>query len=239
VFLLLNQNKIIFSSPIEKYITEKPKPSHYFIPDAYKKMPNFSDKNMLDRTVKMCMPFLDAYKMGYIIPFPVELVCGYNQETGEVFFHMSESLPSEFMSFFKPSAHGESQVSKELLYNLRSCNTVFKFTNPWKIKTPKGYSCLFTQPFNQNLDFKIIEGVVDTDEFKTRINFPFYTTKPFDKPFIIKKGSPMVQVIPFKRESWKIECKIDEEDEKKDRMDFFSGLYNNYKKLVWKKKSFD
>ena len=51
--------------------------------------------------------------------------------------------------------------------------------------------------------FEIISGIVDTDNYINTINFPFILHKR-DEQFLIKKGEPMVQVIPFKRESWKM-----------------------------------
>jgi hypothetical protein len=49
----------------------------------------------------------------------------------------------------------------------------YKIINPWKIKTPKGYSCLFVSPLNNSDDrFSIISGIVDTDTFPNEINFP-------------------------------------------------------------------
>ena len=54
--------------------------------------------------------------------------------------------------------------------------------------------------------FSIIPGIVDTDSFSLEINFPIVLNG--DKyPVIkttIKKGTPYVQVIPFKREKWKM-----------------------------------
>ena len=78
--------------------------------------------------------------------------------------------------------------------------------NPWKIKTPKGYSCLFVPPLNNSDDrFSIIPGIVDTDTFPSEINFPIIING--DKyPVLettIKKGTPYVQIIPFKRDSGK------------------------------------
>ena len=52
--------------------------------------------------------------------------------------------------------------------------TIHKIMNPWIIKTPPGYSCLFVPPLNNTDDrFSIISGIVDTDKFENEINFPF------------------------------------------------------------------
>lgn len=73
-----------------------------------------------------------------------------------------------------------------------------KFMNKWLIKTPPGYSCLFIKPMNRIEErFDIIPGIVDTDKYINTINFPFILRKR-DKQFLIKKGEPMVQVIPLK-----------------------------------------
>ena len=76
--------------------------------------------------------------------------------------------------------------------------------NKCLIKTKPGYSCLFVKPMNRlEPRFDIIAGVVDTDSYINTINFPFILNKR-DEQFLIKKGEAMVQVIPFKRESWKM-----------------------------------
>ena len=87
---------------------------------------------------------------------------------------------------------------------------VYKLLNPWHIQTPPGYSCLFLPPLNrENKYFSIIPGIVDTDEYQSIINFPIILKQVNDEPIdvTIWKGTPYVQVIPFKREKWKAEIK--------------------------------
>lgn len=83
----------------------------------------------------------------------------------------------------------------------------YKVLNPWVISTPPGYSCLFLPPMNNTDDrFSIIPGIVDTDTYKNEINFPFVINgdKYPTLETMIKKGTPYVQVIPFKRDRWKM-----------------------------------
>lgn len=78
--------------------------------------------------------------------------------------------------------------------------TLLKFTNPWSIKTPKGWSVQFKNPSNNwSNNIHILEGVVDTDEYILPVNFPFVWTGSEEGEWIIPKGTPLVQVIPFKR----------------------------------------
>ena len=90
----------------------------------------------------------------------------------------------------------------------------YKILNPFHIKTPKGYSCLFIPPLNNKDDrFEIISGIVDTDIFQTEINFPFLvnTDKYPSLETTIQRGTPYVQVIPFKRDEWKFKLNFKKE----------------------------
>ena len=47
-------------------------------------------------------------------------------------------------------------------------------------------------------------GIVDTDTYNAPVNFPFVLNNiKFEG--LIPAGSPMAQVIPFKRDSWEME----------------------------------
>jgi hypothetical protein len=83
-----------------------------------------------------------------------------------------------------------------------------KFHNFWTIVTPPGWSCLFVSPLNRpNGIFEVISGIVDTDSYTAPVHFPFFATGP-DGLHVIEKGSPMVQVIPFRRDAAEITAEI-------------------------------
>ena len=206
-----------------------PKPSTHFVPEEYKKLHRYEKNNFHEPTVKTCIPFLDSLTAGYIIPFdqdyvvdPVEedfSVTAANKQQGGVGFHDGIQLPPEW---------SKNAVKK-----------AGKFINKWLIKTPPGYSCLFIHPMNRSEDrWKIIEGVVDTDSYINVINFPFILNER-NKQFMIKKGDPMVQVIPFKRESWKMWSGFYIEKKHKATLDLLSSKWvDRYKTMFWKKKNF-
>tara|TARA_Y100000114_G_scaffold59471_1_gene54416 strand:- start:547 stop:1278 length:732 start_codon:yes stop_codon:yes gene_type:complete len=239
--------KIIeFQSPLHGFIPE-PKPASFFIPQAYKDMPSYVTDSKKFASIKKCIPFLDAYTMGYIIPFPVdyEFRPAYvHPETGEPFpseFGVNETIPLEMMDFFDITEHGNHQVPEDIRNRYRTLDKAFKISNPWIIKTPPGYSCICTSPYNQNSPMEPITAVVDTDNYKESIKFPFYFTGDPNKQFMFKRGSPMVLIIPFKRTSWKVSCKftdLTEWDDRKRRLNFFSTMVDNYKTKTWVKKSY-
>jgi len=204
-----------------------PKPASRFIPNEYKKLERYVDGNYHLPTVKACMPFLDSLSMGYIIPFeqdylvdPVEddfSVTPANKEQGDFGYHIKAQLSKEWQKFSTPG----------------------KFHNKWLIKTPPGYSCLFLQPMNRLEErFKIIEGVVDTDRYTNLINFPFILLKR-DEQFLFKKGEPMVQVIPFKRESYKMWSGFYYEKAHNKVLNLIQSKWiDKYKTYFWNKKSY-
>jgi hypothetical protein len=206
-----------------------PKPASLFIPDEYKKLKRHFKDNLHRPTLKTCIPFLDCLTMGYIIPFdqdylvdPVEndfSVTPSNKEPHDFGFHNETQLPTEWKKNTGENAG--------------------KFINKWLIKTPPGYSCLFIKPMNRlEPRFEIISGIVDTDNYINEINFPFILNKR-DEQFIIKKGEPMVQVIPFKRESWKMWSGFYLEKLHSKTLNLLSSKWvDKYKNMFWNKKSF-
>ena len=60
--------------------------------------------------------------------------------------------------------------------------------------------------------------------------------KSFEKLF--KQGTPYVQVIPFKRDSWKHEISTYVRSKsQKGYLEYFTTTINRYRDAVWKKKS--
>ena len=91
----------------------------------------------------------------------------------------------------------------------------FKFKLDFLITTPKGTSTYWLDPFLfNNPFFHAWQGVIDTDSFNqiTTNNMCIFYPKA-DNSFIIPKGTPIVQVVPFVRYPWKhkIEYKTKEE----------------------------
>ena len=91
----------------------------------------------------------------------------------------------------------------------------FKFKLDFLISTPKGTSTYWLDPFlSNNPFFHAWQGIIDTDSFNqlTTNNMCIFYPKA-DNSFIIPKGTPIVQVVPFVRYPWKhkIEYKTKEE----------------------------
>tara|TARA_R100000900_G_scaffold47244_1_gene38051 strand:- start:1933 stop:2619 length:687 start_codon:yes stop_codon:yes gene_type:complete len=204
-----------------------PKPATRFIPDEYKKLKRFKDNNLHSPTVKTCMPFLDSLTMGYIMPFDQDYLV---DPVGDDFSVTPANREKEDFGF-----HNQTQLP-EKWHKVTGANAG-KFINKWLIKTPPGYSCLFIHPMNRLEErFKIIEGVVDTDTYTNVVHFPFILQKR-DEQFIIKKGEPMIQIIPFKRESYKMWSGFYMEKLHSKTLNLMNSKYiDRYKSFFWRKK---
>lgn len=160
-----------------------------FIPEWYKKIKPFNDNKKNLATIKKCIPVLDSMSQGYIIYTTEDLFFDENQKT----FTDFESLT--------PS-HSEEQIEGYPVPDYFH-KIIFKWENIINIKTPKGYSCLFIHPLHRlDLPFYTLPGLVDTDMHPLNINFPFFMKKGFTG--VIPAKTPLIQIIPIKRDSWSI-----------------------------------
>lgn len=186
-------------------------------------------KGNFNLTIKACPPFLDSMMSGYIISTEFDLNVSWIED-GEPAFEWSAGENLIGM-------HNKDQIAPEQVPDGFS-NFPLKFNNLWQIVTPKGYSSLFTHPLNrEDLPFRTISGIVETDIYKNIVNFPFFIQKDFEG--IIPAGTPIVQIIPFKRESWKMEIdKADSKEIYENTIKLNHLMLGSYKSQWWRKKSY-
>jgi len=152
-----------------------------------------------DLTIKKCIPVLDAFTSGYYLKTMVDINYSVNEKyrKSEFSFKLKDTNNAKLITM-----HPFEQID-QLPLDGEYYDHAYKWSNPFVINTPPGYSCLFTQPFNQTLPFYTLSGVVDTDTYPLAVQFPFLMRKGFSGT--IKSGTPIVQIIPFKRDEWEME----------------------------------
>lgn len=204
-----------------------PEPAYKKIPDYFKAIKPQVDENPESSTVKRCIPFLDALSEGFIIPLwaDVRVVA----KDGELTVNFPQAFPLQSLS-----SHSYEQIPNHPMASKLYGKAVLKFMSPWVIETEAGYSCLFTSPLNHmETRFKILDGIVDTDSYYNSVNFPFLWTGG-DGEFFIKKGTPLVQVIPIKREETSIEvCEINEAKLMNTQAKLGTVMKDRYKTMFW------
>jgi hypothetical protein len=222
---------------VEKFI-DAPKPSSHFIPEWYKQ----SSRNITDekgpfhynggfnKTFKQCTPMLDSIMSGYTFGLASDVYALEEEKYNGVRLSWGK-----FPETVAINDHSQDQLQKYPKIN--KYDEIFKWNFWWKIKTPPGYSCLFTHPRHRNdLPFITIDAIVDTDSYNSIINFPFFLNKDFTGK--INKGTPIVQIFPFKRDSWKSKYREFDEQIVFDTTKNFSILEGMYKKFFWKRKEY-
>lgn len=177
-----------------------PIPAEKNIPKWYKAMKSYYDtKNGFQKreteTIKRCMPVFDAFTAGYFIVLHTAISISYDENKMLVINWAQDT--KDTISF-----HAGYQLVGYKGLDLPQGAP--KLRNPWGIKTPKGYSCFFMPPVHrENIGIRILEGYVDTDIYTNAVNFPFLIDEGFEGD--IPAGTPIAQVIPFKRDNFKME----------------------------------
>lgn len=237
------KKKVIKFSSIDKYVP-LPKPSVTAIPEWYRKLPKFKDGSnrpvieennnesgqYSNKTVKSCVPFLDSLTSGYVAELWQDIQVIRSKNGPQI------SWPVD------PPPCGSPRAEKGLTdFPVPAGCLPYQFTwrSPFIIHTPPGYSVVVTHPFNRfDLPFTTLTGVVDSDSTLGPGNFPFYLNENFEG--IIESGTPIFQIIPFKRESW-----VSEEDssliDKADlnRWKSLGKAVGFYRDNFWHKKTYE
>lgn len=188
--------------PLEDWVVSHAAPplsASRFIPEWYR----LSDRKVHDPAVrekpysdvKMCVPYLDGLMSGYMITTPADLMVV--KEKNEYRMYCEFDYP--FIEYRghqptlkrmpRPAGHDKRQWAWKLL---------------WGVKTPPGWSTLYIHPMGRwDLPFSVPGAVVDTDNFYLPGNIPTFFKKDFTG--LIPAGTPIIQIIPFKRAEWETE----------------------------------
>lgn len=236
--ILSKKNKHVISFTCEEdrlSYFPKPVPASKVLPEWYKDMPSFTgNKQVLSEsgangTIKKCMPVFDMATTGYMILLPCDVIVGKNPDGTA---HFAWSIQHKMITDHPMEQIETFKISNEFL------KQPLKWTNPWIITTPKGWSTMFVQPTHRDdLPFQILPAIVDTDEFSISVQFPFFIKKDFEG--VIPANTPIAQIIPFKRENWESKFEVLPDGERIKRLEKHSiYLHNRYKRTSWKKKSY-
>lgn len=212
-------------------------PAKSKVPDWFKETPLYADGakefsiakgNM---SFKGCSPFMDSFTTGYIATLWQSVEVTTREDGGK-----DMTWP---LSEYPVAKLREAGVNKQLPVPAGHTSQHFAWSTPFSIKTPAGYSAIITHPLNRyDLPFTTMSGVVDLDGVMGPGSLPFFIKEDFEG--IIPAGTPIFQLIPFKRDEWTSvtneETRIEGDRARHQSMAFVPGFY---KKNKWIKKRFD
>ena len=241
----MKKKKIKFDIVDEISYALPPSPSKKYLPKWYRDLKPYTEgeitlksqggsfSNKAQKTAKMCVPFMDTLTSGYIF----ETWCDIEIEKFVVDGkdHFKIYWLDDQWSFLSERPQTAGLVVPEGYHQDK-----LSFHTPFFIKTPPGYSIMISQPYNRyDTPFLALTGIVDTDIYPMFPgNFPLYVKKGFYG--IIPKGTPLLQIMPFKRDSWKAEYGngLAKEGLIAKKLGL-SVIANWYRSNAWAKKSYE
>lgn len=228
--------KEIYFGRTNEYM-EYPTPAVTQVPEWYKEAPRFTHGNQPMMTnkdqdgnlgLKYCIPFLDTLTTGYIATLWQDMLVERTASGLSFTWANDPDIMSGrdglgFETLPVPAGHGEKQ---------------YVWRQPFSVKVPEGYSVMYTHPLNRyDLPFTTLSGIHDSDSILPPGNFPFFMRDGFEG--LIPRGTPLFQIIPFKREDWVAYGSSDVSKEGETRGLLSTTMLSGfYKKHMWKRKSY-
>ena len=222
----------------------EPKPASKSIPDWYRSQPGHrGDEEMIPgagvaaSTIKRCMPIFDAMSAGYMIVAPCDIYLDAT-DPEKLSWQIPASLHQLKADMF--ATHAPEQYENYPVDPDQYHKQLFRILPTWSIETEDGYSTLFTNPYHSdNSPLWAFTGLIDTDKFISEGHVSFLVKKNFKGT--IKQGTPLYQIIPFKREEWHSEV-VDVDKSKlavdSQRFNLRSTFINGYKNKFRSKKEY-
>lgn len=139
-------------------------------------------------SARQCPSLNSFLKYGYVISAWCDIEISFEEDNVYIRYSNLD---------YKHDVHTENQY-QQILGDQFDVRLVIKINNPWHIKTIDGYSCFWLPIYYTNKNYQALPAIVDTDMILNDmpINLAF-----FEKKYtLIKRGEPLVRIIPFRRE---------------------------------------
>lgn len=219
-----------------------PEPAAKHVPEWYRHLARF-DKSNDDRTLgvknnigndgamvstKMCMPFFDAITAGYQYCLEDDLYVDQDEDGHPILTWKGDVMLVDVRVMFDVPLPD-------------NCHPIhYGWRMNWYYETPPGYSVLITHPMNRHdLPFYTLSGIVESDIWGLPVFTAFFLKRGFRG--VIPKGTPIFQMIPFKRDNWELEVDYSPQAHEKHWFkaeNRRSRLYGYYKETAWRRKIF-
>lgn len=222
-----------------------PQPAQKVAPEWFMKMnkwyghdPNLDRNEGKMGSIRQCPAVHDAIFAGYTLFFPSDL---YLDASGD---DVKYRLPEGWLEGSRVPNSGFDYVVQHDPGATEGYQSTIDFhpnsikINPfWGIKTEEGYSSLYLHPIHRNdLPFQMVSAIVDTDKFTPRAPYAAFVKRGFVGT--IPRGTPMLQVIPFKREDWTMNIGEPSDSFIRETLQLKSTFTNAYKKIFWTRKKY-
>jgi len=184
-----------------------------------RKYPNLRVRQ--DTTIKSCPGISDYMGLGYVLPMWAD----YIVTAIDGGFTWDAACPPQ-VDVFQPEIWDHYPRPEG------THAWMLKIIAPWYIRTPKGWSVLLQGPaYHPSPYWTVFPGVLDSDRCPV-LNLICMWHAPIGQAVLIKAGTPLFHVIPFRREKLAIDIKGDKEE-----FDTMTGngvgAINNWSRLAY------
>jgi hypothetical protein len=214
-----------------------PAPSSKFLPKWFQESSIKTDENgpliRDNASMKACPGIIDSFNQGYIVPAWCDFSISFNREKQEL--KLNTEWPYHFATVFPPDMYSKFNIP------VNHKGILFKLTTPWRVETSETVSIEIKKPVWREINsFNVYEGIVDSDKFTNEIHAILSFDE--DRELVFKKGDPLLQIVPFVRDSFQIS--IAEWDQKihdkyslqQSQLDLHE--ISSYKKIFWESKEY-
>jgi hypothetical protein len=210
----------------------QPKPSKENVPEWYHQAELSYGAPVVQPGLKKCIPFLDALLTGYQLTLPVDLHVFKGEDGGTGLSWDADAVYAQMV------VQRDPRQGETLPRPAGHLPDHFAFSNKWAWKVPEGYSVLVTHPLNRfDLPFTVTSGVIDSDNYWGSGFLPFFLREDFEG--IVPAGTPIAQLIPFKREDWThVENDPSMDSEIAEQVSGLRTPEGSYKRKFWQQKRF-
>jgi|AntDeeMetagen681_2_1112603.scaffolds.fasta_scaffold03902_2 hypothetical protein len=172
-----------------------PEPANKSLPAWYQMLSSSTDAlsgHHKKSTVKMCMPFGDALKSGWLLKAPTDIEFTNHPDDDRVHASVpSTETDSDNVVTTFPVDQPDREGNSAFLLPNAVINT------QWEIQTPDGYSALVVPPINRSEErFTSLGLFAETDTETGVFELPILVERT---PVMIEEGDPIAQIIPIKR----------------------------------------
>lgn len=188
-------------------------------------------------TIRSCPAIADAINFGYTLYTQTDIFIDATDDENINWNIPETSFSNQDSSLFFNYVTQQDYLNFKIPEGYHKI--ILKMNSLYGIKTDPGYSCWITTPMHRNdLPFKIIDAVVDTDTYPSRFPYSFFIKKGFYG--IIKSGTPFLHIVPFKREEFSSEIIDVTMEEVNSQISLTRIIFSSaYKKMFWTRKKFN
>ena len=150
------------------------------------------------QTIRRCPAIIDYLSSGYILQSYSDMV--FNRHEDHVHWNIGVVNaniglhPNQLIQQHSP------KQTKGVPLNTAPTGEALKLINPFYMRLPEGWSMLFLDPYYhfRGDGMKFLPAIVELDK-RWQVNFPFEFVND-NMDFTIEAGTPLLHMIPFKRE---------------------------------------